>query len=441
MPRIIHPTDIQIPEVGGMTMTSLGSGGSINVFNIIQSFNIYESIYANVMCADFVFADGVGLLMSFPIIGEEVITIEMQTPGVEGTVYRFYTTEVVSISDNDDATLRTYVVRAVSKEFHVNMYKQYTHRYKFDFKVCINDAFNRLESDKGIEIEVPLGFFDFLVREARPMQVLDLLKERALAPPNHKSSHYVFFEDKYQFRFVTTEFLVDKWIGAIGPKDPIAGNGKEFWLHNKKWQAGSNLPNKKTILSFENVSIGSDLDKISASQLNSTTRSFDIKHGIVSIHCHEEKGYAYTPFDGNLRPQNTEQWRGLYNAKPARRFFLFKDTFRLQDKHEVAIGPRRAFQNLMERNAVKIRVYGRTDITAGMMVRLNLPYVSGFQDDKDQPWLSKYEDPLFGDNYMVVELKHQVSMDAKSKHYNHYMVMVCAKPHHIEKPSPFGDNG
>ena len=328
--RIIHPTDINIPHVGGMTMKSLGSGASINIFNIVTSFNIYESIYANVICADFVFADGVGLIMSFPIIGEEEIIIEMETPGVEGTTYTFHTTEVVAMSDNPEGTMRSYVVRAVSKEFHTNMFKQYTARYKFDFKVVIDDVFKRLESAKPLEVEPPLGFFDWMVREARPLQVMDLLKERGLAPPNHKSSHYVFFEDKYGFRFVTTEFLVDKWIGAIGAKDPIAGDAKEFWLHTNKWQSSAELPVKKTLLAFENVSIGSDSDKISSSQLNSTTRSFDVKHGIVSVHCHEEKGFGYTPFDGNVRPQNTEQWRALFNSKPARRFFIFKDTFRLQ---------------------------------------------------------------------------------------------------------------
>lgn len=434
--RVFHPADIKIEPVGGMTMRSLGGGGSINVFNIIQSFDIYESIYADVICADFVFADGVGLLMTFPIIGEEVITLKMETPGVEASFYEFYTTEVVAINDNPDATMRVYTVRAVSKEFHVNMFKQYSKRYKDDFKVVINDVFDRLQSKKRLLIETPLGFFDWMIREARPLQVMDLLKERALAPPGHKSSHYVFFEDKYQFNFVTTEQLVDRWIGTIGPKDPIAGNSKEFWLHNKKWQTDEGFPVKKSILALENVSIGSDLDKISSSQLNSTTRAFDVKHGIVNIHCHEEKGYTYTPFDGNVRPQNTERWRALYNAKPARRFFIFKDTFRLQDKHENAIGPRRAYSNLMERNAFKLRVYGRTDLTAGMLVRLNLPFVSGFQTKKDQPWVSKFEDPLFGENYMIVEMKHQISMDVKSRQYNHYMVMVVAKPHHIVKPIP-----
>ena len=440
--RIIHPADIKIESVGGMTMTSLGGGGSINIFNIVTSFDIYESIYANVICADFVFADGVGLIMSFPIIGEEKITIEMETPGVEGTTYNFYTTEVVALSDNSDATLRSYVVRAVSAEFHSNMWKQYSHRYLEKYAICVEEAFLRLNpTKKPLEIEKPQGAFDWLVRESRPLQVLDLMKERALAPPNHKSSHYVFFEDKYNFKFVTTEYLAEKYKGDIGGKDPIAGDSKEFWLHNKKWQSSAELPNKKTILAFENISIGSDVDKISSAQLNSTTRSFDIKHGIVKVFCHEEAGYSYIPFDGGgVRPQNTEKWRALYNAKPARRFFLFKDTFRKQDRHEEAIGPRRAYSNLLERNAVKIRIYGRTDITAGMMVRLNLPYVSGFQTKKDEPWVQKYEDPLFGDNYMVVELKHQIAMDTKSKEYSHYMVMVCAKPHHIVKPVPLDDD-
>ena len=69
-------------ELQKLTLTSPHRKGYIDLKAAWSGFNIYESIFSPYLTADIQLVDGIGLMESVPIIGEETITIQVKTKGI-----------------------------------------------------------------------------------------------------------------------------------------------------------------------------------------------------------------------------------------------------------------------------------------------------------------------------------------------------------------------
>ena len=76
------PTQGSIPYYAGdyelqtLTLTSPNRKGYIDLKAAWSEFNIYEDIFADCLTANIRLVDGIGLMESVPIIGEETINIK-----------------------------------------------------------------------------------------------------------------------------------------------------------------------------------------------------------------------------------------------------------------------------------------------------------------------------------------------------------------------------
>jgi hypothetical protein len=439
--KIVQATDIIIDDDDGINLFSVTTGKKENIKGIVGAIEIYESMDQHTIMADFRINDAVGLFSIFPIQCEEYIELKMQTPGTPGVSrYILYVNEVLALEDNKTTNMRSYTLRCVSGEYIRNQNKSITFHYNPSehWIVAKNMFYNRIGPEfKELEIEQTVGYFDFMVRHVRPFQIVDLVTERAKSlDPNHKSHSYYFYEDKDQFNFVTVEYLIEKWLPLVGPQNPLEGIEKEFWLSTYVGREDSANPNKKTVLHYELLNEGSATEKISSSSLASETRVFDIMTGTAEAFCYKEEGYQFIALDGaDTKPLNTDEWRSLFNNNHARKFFLFKDRLRFGDPHPATLNIKRSFEQLMNSYGVKIRVFGRTDISAGHVIRINTPHVSGFTVNK-RPYNELFPDPKYGGHYIVRDLKHHIVFDNKGSDYRHYTVMTCVKPHLVYRPGP-----
>ena len=64
-------------ELQKLTLTSPHRKGYIDLKAAWSDFNIYESIFSPYLTADIQLVDGIGLMESVPIIGEETITLSL----------------------------------------------------------------------------------------------------------------------------------------------------------------------------------------------------------------------------------------------------------------------------------------------------------------------------------------------------------------------------
>ena len=68
-------------ELQKLTLTSPNRKGYVDLKAAWSDFNIYEDLFGNYLTGNIQLVDGVGLMESVPIIGEETIHIQVKTKG------------------------------------------------------------------------------------------------------------------------------------------------------------------------------------------------------------------------------------------------------------------------------------------------------------------------------------------------------------------------
>ena len=57
---------------------------SVDIKALVVEFNIYESMFANALTGSLVISDSTNLVGSLPILGSELLTFKLNTPGTPG---------------------------------------------------------------------------------------------------------------------------------------------------------------------------------------------------------------------------------------------------------------------------------------------------------------------------------------------------------------------
>ena len=241
-----NPKQGQIPSFPGdfelqkLIFTSPHRKGYVDLKAAWSDFNIYESLFSPYLTADIQIVDGVGLLESAPIIGEETIQIQVKTKGIvrqrtpdgnapgpfegsqnEGRInLQFRVVKIGSITKLNDQVL-TYKLTLVSEEAIVNL-KQKVKKSALDsqsfeprkisdvVKSLYRQFFQRGRSkSKKIFIEPTKNLTDLIIPNQTPFKAFNFLASRAVSAGKHAvGSSFVFYETIRGFFFISMETLM-----------------------------------------------------------------------------------------------------------------------------------------------------------------------------------------------------------------------------------------
>ena len=101
------------------------------------------------------------------------------------------------------------------------------------------------------------------------------------------------------------------------------------------------------------------------------------------------------------------------------RFFVPKDSSKGNDFIDTNIAIKNAFNTLLNQNILRIMVHGDNYLSAGDLLKINLPEVSGTTD-------RKANDTLNSGNYLVSKLRHIITMEEGTKP-KHKITMDCVR--------------
>ena len=125
-------------ELQKLTLTTPNRKGYINLKAAWSDLNIYEDMFANCLTGSIRIVDGIGLMESVPIIGEETINIKIRTAGLkrereadvtgpfagsqnEGIMdLKFRVVKLSEASKLNESTM-TYKLSMVSEEYILNL--------------------------------------------------------------------------------------------------------------------------------------------------------------------------------------------------------------------------------------------------------------------------------------------------------------------------------
>ena len=240
-----NPDSAKLPSFPGdfelqkLTLTTPNRKGNINLKAAWSDLNIYEDMFANCLTGSIRIIDGIGLMESVPIIGEETINIKIKTAGLkkereEGVTGPFAGSQNVGIMDLklrvvklseasklNESTV-TYKLSMVSEEYILNL-KQKVKKTSLDpvsleprrvsdvVRTIYKQFFEkgRYKDAKKIFIEPTKNPTDLIIPNYTPFRAFNFLAGRAVSAGKHAvGSSYVFYENIKGFFFVSMETLM-----------------------------------------------------------------------------------------------------------------------------------------------------------------------------------------------------------------------------------------
>ena len=392
--------------------SSKSIGASMVPIDQMVSLDIWEDMTKPTMYATLTLLDTLGMLEKFPIIGEETVEIEIQTPGLSAPAkFTFKCFEITNLQRLPNGKGMSYTLRCVSEEHLRNSSTMVRESMTEIISNMVPHILrNHLETQKPMIVDPTKGIQTIVFPRLSPLQAIDMMRLRAVSK-DYASSAYVFFENQAGFNFKTVEGLY---------KDGLASVGSRVFNMNQNAMADKNSlgDSFRTIQSHQVIHRADSMRKLTQGAFRSITRVFDI-----STKSYETIDYdieaAFSSFENTAKKtlSNTTEWLDEYSKGVRKQFFGVKDTSRPDSFITNAIGVKASFVELLNDDITRVLIHGDTGLKVGDVITLNIPQVDGLSSRKKP-------DAFMSSNYLITRLRHMISFNVKT---THEIVMDCVK--------------
>lgn len=402
MSRIFEPGDVTIKRI---ELTNKNIKAGITPMDQILGVDIFEDITKPTLYATVFFNDNIGLLESFPIIGEEEIIIEFQTPGIkQTTTYKFKSFEVADVARDVSGKGVTFTLRCVSEEHLYNGSQLIKQSYETTLSNIVPDILSTyLYTKKPIIIDDTKGIQTIAFPKMNPLQSIDMCRSRAVSK-QYPSSAYVFFENQAGFNFKTIEGLVKDGKTKIGSR---VFNAQRNTSSDPTTQAKS----YRTIINYQNITTTDSNKKASEGVYKAVTKTFNLSSKEFTTENFNLKDVfaKLETFDKKNQIPNSDEFIEKYGSGIPKHFFVPKDDLRPDNFIDTMVAVRNAFSVLLNSNITRVLIHGDSGLKVGDMVTLDLPSATGTTDRKK-------DDKMVSGNYLITRLRHMITLTTKSKH-------------------------
>lgn len=419
--KLIDVGDVKVSEI---MLYNFNMTKELNIYPQVKGIDIFESVDSYSVVGELYIADGIDLINNFPIGGEEIITVTLETPERTEITYEFMVESIAGMSINAMGNTKSYKLRCVTRDFLKNAATIFTRRYTgLKYHEALAECImTDLESEVQLaSLEDTKGKFDYVVNGVRPFQVIDLIKERAVSNEGNKSSTFVFYQDRDGYHFETIERLI---------KDrKEEASEKTFYYDTSNRAADSHkVINARNILTYDVLTQGSSIDKVKNGAMRTQYREFNFTRGTYYILNEYNNSTDHAVFEAtdDAYDFNSADFNEFTSATPAVTKMLVRDGMRPEMEHNRNLHYQRAFIQRLKQYVVRIKVYGDTGIRVGDVVNLQIPETVG---TTAEPKISE----RFAENYIVLNLKHHLQKK-KDGEFEHFLIMDCAKPNQHGRP-------
>ena len=403
MTKIVEPGDVDIKYI---ELSNKNLKASMNPIGQLLGIDIFEDMSKPTMYAEFTFQDNLNLLQNFPIIGEENISVEIQTPGMsKSATFKFRTFEVANVTRDSNDKGMTYTVRCVSDEHLRAGASLITEAQTGTVDTMVPYILSKyLNSSKSIIIDEAKGIQTVAFPKQNPLMAIDMLRQRAVSK-QYSSSAYVFFENQSGFNFKTIEGLIKDGKPTIGSR---VFNTQQNQMGTKTSQANS----YRTILKHENIKKADGNAKASMGIFKAVTKTFDMNTKSFTssdFNLKEVFDKFQKPAAGKAQIPNSDDFIKTYGEGVPKQFFTLKDTTQPDTFIDTAMAVRNSFTMLLNSDVTRILIHGDTGLKAGDLITIDFADPSGTTDKKKN-------DTMMSGNYLIVRLRHMITPSTKNKH-------------------------
>lgn len=374
----------------------------VSLLEQMQGFDIWEDMAQPTVYATVYLYDAIGLLSSFPILGEETLTLSFETPGLAApATYEFRVFEVTNVQQSDNRLGLAYTLRCVSHEHFENAATEIKQSWTGSLDELIPMVLGQyLRSEKNVVLDATKGIHTIVIPKWSPLETIDYARQMAVSV-NRPSSSFCFFENQAGFYFKTIESLIEEGKQTIGTRS---------FIFSQNPTAIEDSLSYRSILEHEQISRLDSHDLISAGVLHAQVESFDLFTKKTETR-NFTIGNMFPTFetpDDKAQMVQTASFQKQFDLSPVR-FWYTKDSSKPEQYIDSQLVPRNAFKKLLNGNITRALVHGDSGMKAGDVIELRLPDIVGMTG-------AKPEDPLMSGNYIILRLRHIVTTGPKHEH-------------------------
>lgn len=375
----------------------------------ILNIHVYEDLFSPFISGIVIVKESLDLINLFPLVGEELLNLEIATPSLEkplvGEFHIYKLSERELVSDKSVV----YTLHFISKESIVDLNKKISKGFGGKVSEIATSILKEpnigLETFKNILVEPSSNYTKYVSNFWSPIKNINYLCDSAVN--RNGSPSFIFFENREGFNFISLETLytpdvLQTFINDKYSRDTRSGVGSIKNIDE----------DFKRILEIR-IPVAFDyMDRVRSGMNASSIISYDFT----------KKQYAVKSFDmlanydnqahlnefpltsnNNIRRGdsliiNATKYYGNYNG--------FGDVTNISSLQK-------RISLLKQAEAVKIEIVvpGRVDYTVGKKVKLDLPRIEPLsQADLD------IQDKIFSGTYLISAVNHYIDKDKHECH-------------------------
>ena len=401
----ILPGDIEIIRIG---LTNEAGTKHYDLMHQVKGIEIYESVLSPVMFGELLIQDSVNLHQSFPIIGEEYVTIVFKTPKHSSDAkYLFRVNGKHNLRIKENNKMATYTLQLISAEVVKNSTRYVTKKYENTVDNLVNQMLTQeLGTVKPIRIDKTSGIEKGRITRMQPFKAIDYLRRRAISN-EYQSSSFCFFESRNGFIFTTIEKMIDDGNKALD-KHKTSNKVFHFDVNRKTKLENVTIRN---IIAYNQIAFTDTVSKLQLGGINNKVNSFDLLTGNIEQKVYDnavgERVFAKT--EDSAQPMNTSGFIDNHKDTTAKTKFIVMSSDKPQLKLPEKLSILQAYAQKITQNIVQIHIYGDSDITVGDMIKCRFPSTDSGKDNKGVSRLDS-------GNYLVTKVRHMIINSDRPQH-------------------------
>lgn len=358
-------------KIDRIDLTS-SNGKVVGIGPQLLAMRIQEDVTTPFIAAEVDIADGIGLIQSFPIIGEEKLDVTisvMNTDRLDGNSttqlkYQFYVYGVGNLGFNEKASGAVYTLKAISIEAITNAAVLTEKAYKSTYDSAVKDILTSLiKTKKPILADPSLGVQDLVLPNMKPFRAIDMLRKRATSS-KYPFSPFLFFETRtgFKFRDVVSLFEAGKAKGL-----------EDITYKQRNYQAGfqDRENDRRSLISFTAPEKNDTFNKINNGAFNNKITTFDLITKKLTPYAFNlsSKMKSFNTFNGTQ--PHTDAFVSDFSATPSRTYIVPIDSTR-PNLFVDRFGDRQSYTNLIFQHYSQAEMNGSPTLEAGEVVYLDI---------------------------------------------------------------------
>lgn len=357
------------------------SGDGFDIKNQIVSISLSESIYNPIIRGSLIIDDASNIIDRFPLRGEEILTLTYTDFFETSITQDFIIFSIESYGTNTQQNTAGYLLQFMSPQGLMSSSRDISKSYRGTTTEIIKKIFEEYLTEQQrfenaryeIDTEESTGVQTIVIPMLSPLDAIDFLKKKSYSPEN-KSSNYLFFQTRKQFRMVTHEKII---------KDSNRGrnfNQNKIYTHDPTMNIDSlnSYRAMNNIVSIDFPTRINTMDEIDYGAMSSKVVEIDIlaKQYQIFPYDYKDNYTKYKHLDENVKFLHTKSFMEKYFDNDDNKVvsdMIFVDIERPKQNYRDIASNRRSTSYYLNSIECSAEVYGRNDLFAGDIVKLNLP--------------------------------------------------------------------